>query len=74
LIEKIEYFKNIQFALQKNKFINPDSIFAEDVKNTSLLSLNGAAELIGKGWEKEAIPVIYLKKSLISAFFSRLFG
>jgi len=34
----------------------------------------GAAELIGKGWEKEAIPVIHPKKSIISSFFSRFFS
>ena len=38
------------------------------------LASKGAAELIAKGWEKEAIPVIQSKKSLISSFFSRLFS
>ena len=74
IIEKFEYFKNFQFALQKNKFINPKFIFNANAENYSLSCLNGTAELIGKGWEKEAIPVMRSKKSPISSFFSRLFS
>ena len=73
-LEKIEYFKNIQFALQKNRLIDSEFIFGENTEEFLLYSLNGAAELIGKGWEKEAIPVVQSKKSIISAFFSRLFS
>ncbi len=73
-IEKFEYFKNIHFALQKNKLVNSEFIFGGNSEDISLFSLNGAAELIGKGWEKEAIPVIQSKKSLISNFFSNLFS
>ncbi len=36
-------------------------------------ALQGAAELIFKGWHKEAIPFINKKKSIISSFFSRFF-
>ena len=36
-------------------------------------ALTGAAELIFKGWDKEAIPMINKKKSMISSFFERLF-
>ena len=73
-IEKLEYFENIHFALQKNKLVNSEFIFGRNIEDISLFSLNGAAELIGKGWEKEAIPVIQTKKSLISNFFSNLFS
>jgi len=73
-IEHLEFFKNIHFALQKNKLVNLKFIFSKNDENTSLSSINGAAELIGKGWEKEAIPVIQSKKSLISNFFSKLFS
>tara|TARA_B100000795_G_scaffold267592_1_gene252773 strand:+ start:316 stop:1518 length:1203 start_codon:yes stop_codon:yes gene_type:complete len=73
-IEKFEYFKNIHFALQKNKLINTDFIFGRNIEESSLFSLNGAADLIGKGWDKEAIPVVQTKRSLISTFFSRLFS
>ena len=73
-IEKFEYFENIHFALQKNKLINTDFIFGRNIEESSLFSLNGAADLIGKGWDKEAIPVVQTKRSLISTFFSRLFS
>ncbi len=36
-------------------------------------ALSGAAELIDKGWDKEAIPLIKEKKSIISRFFERFF-
>ena len=36
-------------------------------------ALSGAAELIDKGWDKEAIPLIKVKKSIISRFFERFF-
>ena len=74
IIEKIEYFQNIKFALKNNKSINQEFIFGKNEEDVSLLSLNGAAELVGKGWEKEAIPFHHSKKSIISTFFSRLFN
>tara|TARA_B100002051_G_scaffold273595_1_gene312726 strand:+ start:2352 stop:3554 length:1203 start_codon:yes stop_codon:yes gene_type:complete len=36
-------------------------------------ALLGAAELIFKGWHKEAIPFVNKKKSIISSFFSQFF-
>ena len=36
-------------------------------------ALSGAAELINKGWDKEAIPLNIKKKSMISRFFERFF-
>jgi hypothetical protein len=39
-----------------------------------LAGITGACELVGKGWEKEAIPINHKKKSLISGFFSKLFS
>ncbi len=47
--------------------------FIDDLDDHFLIGINGAAELISKGWEKEAIPIIQQKKSFISGFFSRLF-
>ena len=73
-IEKFEYLKNIQFALEKNTLIDSKFVFSDDHENCSLSTLNGVAELIGKGWEKEAIPVIQTKKTIISSFFSKLFS
>ena len=72
-IEKIQYFKNIYFALKKKQSINLEFVSIKNIEDSALSSLNGAAELIGRGWEKEAIPVIQSKRSLISSFFSKLF-
>jgi len=74
IIEKLEFFKNFQFSLKKNKLINSEFIFGKNIRESLFLSLNGGAELIGKGWEKEAIPVIQSNRSIISNFFSRLFS
>jgi len=74
MIEKGDYFHNIHHALQRNKLTNPDYIFNKSTAENMLFSSIGAAELIGKGWEKEAIPVIQSKKSAISSFFSSLFS
>ena len=49
-------------------------VFGQNTEELSLLSLNGAVELISKGWNKEAIPVIHSKKSIISSFFSKIFS
>jgi len=73
-IEKVEYLKNIQFVLEKKKLNNLKLIFNKNSEETSIHASKGAAELIGKGWEKEAIPIIQSKKSIISSFFSRLFS
>ena len=64
--------KNLE--IKSVQLINTNFIFGENIDDSSLLSLNGAAELIVKGWEKEAIPVIQPKKSIISNFFSNLFS
>jgi len=69
-----EYFKNIQHVLEKSKITPLECIFNNSTEQSLLASVNGACELIGKGWEKEAIPKSYKKKSLISNFFSRLFS
>jgi cell division protein FtsA len=73
-VDNFEYYKNIQFALQKNKLIDSMFVFGKNIEDNSLFILNGAAELVSKGWDKEAIPSAQLKKSIISAFFSRLFN
>ena len=54
--------------------IKSEFIYENNNEDLSLLGLNGAAELIGRGWDKEAIPVIQTKKSVISTFFHRLFS
>ena len=67
---------NINFKERfKSYFINGcEVIFDENSEDKDTHALIGSAELIGKGWEKEAIPIIQTKKSLISRIFSTLFN
>ena len=43
------------------------------IKSDDFFALSGAAELIYKGWDKEAIPLNVRNKSIISRFFERFF-
>ena len=74
VVKKAEYFKNVQFILENNKLTNKKFVIEESHEANLLFGCNGAAELIGKGWEKEAIPVMQSNKSIISSFFSKLFS
>ncbi len=69
-----EYFKNIRYILEKNKLTTFECIFDSSSEYSLQTAVLGASEIIGKGWEKEAIPIIYKKKSYISGFFSKLFS
>ena len=46
---------------------------ASEAQDEHLSACIGSAELIGRGWEKEALPVIQTKKSTISRIFSTFF-
>ena len=71
-ISEKDFSKNIKYLFMNiNKKFNFK--FIDDLDDHFLIGINGAAELISKGWEKEAIPIIQQKKSFISGFFSRLF-
>ena len=73
-VEASKYYKNIQYVIEKSKFITSGGIYNNNTPENLLAAVNGACELISKGWEKEAIPINHKKKSLISLFFSRLFS
>ena len=73
-VETADYYRNIQYVLEKSKLTTIECIFNNSLEQSFLSGVNGACELIGKGWEKEAVPMIYKKKSLISSFFSKLFS
>jgi len=72
-VETSEYFKNIQFALQASNLAPLPHIY-DNTESNLLSAVTGASELLGKGWEKEAIPMVQGKKSFISGFFSKLFS
>jgi cell division protein FtsA len=69
-----EYYKNIKYLLEKSKITTSECIFNNSKEQHLFSAVNGACELIGKGWEKEAIPIIEKKKTFISGFFSKLFS
>jgi cell division ATPase FtsA len=73
-VECFEYFRNIDYVLKKSQLTSAECIFNNSTEQNLISSVTGACELIGKGWEKEAIPIIDKKKSFISSFFSKLFN
>ena len=73
-VDSSEYFKNIRYVIEKNKLTTFECIFDSSTEYSLQTAVLGASEIIGKGWEKEAIPIIYKKKSYIAGFFSKLFS
>ena len=73
-VDSPQYYKNIQYVLENSKLTTLECIFNNNTEQSFLDGVKGAAELIGKGWEKEAIPVTHKQKSIISRFFSILFN
>ena len=73
-IETSEYYKNIKYTLEESNLATSECILDTINEETLFSSATGACELIGKGWEKEAIPITNKKKSFISGFFSKLFN
>ena len=66
-------FNNFKKFFQNCFSENHKVVFKNITQDEQLNSCLASAELIGKGWEKEAIPVIHTKKSLISRIFSNIF-
>ena len=66
-------YKNLKLTFAKIFPINDIVETTESTQDKCLESCLSSAELIGKGWEKEALPIIQAKKSVISKIFSALF-
>ena len=66
--------KNVQYVLDRSKLTSLECIFNCSSEESLFSGVTGACELVGNGWEKEAIPIIHKKKSFISGFFSKLFN
>jgi len=73
-VDSSKHYKNIQYVLENSKLAALECIFNNKTEKSNLSAVYGACELIGKGWEKEAIPISNKKTSLISSFFSKLFS
>ncbi len=65
--------KNLENLFIKSINIDSNKVLMEPLTQDDFRSLSGAAELIVKGWHKEAIPFSNKKKSIISGFFERFF-
>ena len=73
-VDSPEYYKSIQYVLENSRLVSFKYIFNSNSEQNLLAAVNGACELIGKGWDKEAIPLTTKKKSLIAGLFSKLFS
>ena len=66
-------FKNLVLSFKKN-FSNLENFKSfKQTKDELMNACISSAELLGKGWEKEAIPITQSKKSIISRIFSSFF-
>ena len=71
--EDTNILKNLRKNFQESFSDKKNTIFEEMTQDEHLNACLMSAELIGKGWEKEAIPTIQTKKSIISRIFSIFF-
>ena len=72
--EDEEIKRNLKEIFKKFFTFKESVTFYNTVNDPHLSASYLAAELVGKGWEKEAIPITHTKKSLISRLFSALFN
>ena len=71
--EDNEIFQNLGHLFLKCLKTDQKKTHTELLHQNNFLALSAAAELIFKGWHKEAIPLKDRKKSIISSFFERFF-
>ena len=67
-------FKNFKKSFASKFSKNQKVFFDQLTLDEKLGACIGSAELMGKGWEREAIPIIQTKKSIISRIFTTIFG
>jgi cell division protein FtsA len=72
-VKEIKFFGNIHQLIQKSLSQSLELNFSNENEYEPITPCLAAAELLGKGWEKEAIPIIQTKKSLITRIFTSLF-
>ncbi len=72
-IENSSILNNFRESFTNNFLESKNVHFLEQSEYYDEKLCNSASDLINKGWEKEAIPVVQLKKSLVSRIFASLF-
>ena len=73
-IEDPVIIKNLSVSFKKKLTSDNIKILEDSTQFDESNSCIASAELVGRGWEKEAIPIIHAKKSVISRIFSALFS
>ena len=71
--EDSNVLKNLRQNFERIFTKEKNTVFEEKTQDEHLYPCLTSAELIGKGWEREAIPTIQTKKSIISRIFSAFF-
>ena len=69
--EDKEILENLGKLFTNSLKVDGSKTQIELIELNDFLALSGAAELIFKGWDKEAIPLNFRKKSVIAGFFER---
>ena len=73
LVKEIKFFENVHQFIEKSLSQSLELNFNDENDYEPTTPCLAAAELLGRGWEKEAIPIIQTKKSLITRIFTSLF-
>lgn len=73
-VKEVKLFENIHQFIRKSLCQSVELNFSNENEYEAATPCLAAAELLGKGWEKEAIPIIQTKKSLITRIFKSLFN
>ena len=68
-VESYNFYKNNEYVLEKNTIATIENIFNSFTEQSLISSVTGACELISKGWEKEAIPIVKKKNVHFRFFF-----
>ncbi len=74
-LEDLDIFNNLSKNIENNIKNSLDSVFISSIstQDERLVPVLSSIELVAKGWEKEAIPIVHAKKSIISRLFSLFF-
>ena len=74
-LEDLDIFNNLSKNIENNIKNSLDSVFISSIstQDERLVPVLSSIELVAKGWEKEVIPIVHAKKSIISRLFSLFF-
>jgi len=73
-IEDQVVFDSLQQSFKKSVLSEKVELVGKKNHNEHLINHSICLEIVNKGWDKEAIPIIQSKKSIIARIFSSLFN